>query len=93
MYLTQSVVFFYVEGFIKSFLCCGIWIPLSNISLACYLIHPLLILLYNGAQVTPFIYTDLNFVSLMAFEFKLPVISISTFVMSFLLDVVHVSSL
>lgn len=45
------------------------------------------------SQVTPFIYTDLNFVSLMAFEFKLPVISISTFVMSFLLDVVHVSSL
>uniref|UniRef100_A0A3P8X1G2 O-acyltransferase like n=1 Tax=Cynoglossus semilaevis TaxID=244447 RepID=A0A3P8X1G2_CYNSE len=51
-------------GFIKSFLCCGIWIPLSNISLACYLIHPLLILLYNGAQVTPFIYTDLNFMYL-----------------------------
>ncbi|KAF0031579.1 hypothetical protein F2P81_016134 [Scophthalmus maximus] len=51
-------------GFIKSFLSLGFWLPLSNISFASYLSHPVLILLYMGLQETPTHYTALNFMYL-----------------------------
>lgn len=50
-------------GFVNRFLSMRVWVPLSNISFACYLVHPLLILLYNSKQETLIHYTDLNFVS------------------------------
>ncbi|XP_060747525.1 O-acyltransferase like protein [Tachysurus vachellii] len=47
-------------GFVNKFLSMHVWVPLSNISFACYLVHPLLILLYNSRQETLIHYTDLN---------------------------------
>ncbi|XP_060926685.1 O-acyltransferase like protein-like [Limanda limanda] len=48
-------------GFIKSFLSLGFWLPLSNMSFACYLLHPIIMNIYLGLQETPIHYTDLNF--------------------------------
>ncbi|XP_059381996.1 O-acyltransferase like protein [Carassius carassius] len=48
-------------GFVDKILSLGLWAPLSNISFACYLIHPVIIILYNGKQETAMHYTDFNF--------------------------------
>ncbi|XP_041667058.1 O-acyltransferase like protein [Cheilinus undulatus] len=48
-------------GFINSLLSLNVWVPLSNISFACYLAHPVFIILYIGLQETPIHYTDINF--------------------------------
>uniref|UniRef100_A0A1A8BTV4 O-acyltransferase like n=1 Tax=Nothobranchius kadleci TaxID=1051664 RepID=A0A1A8BTV4_NOTKA len=51
-------------GFIKTLLSLRFWVPLSNISFACYLIHPVFIILYIGLQETPIHYSDINFMYL-----------------------------
>ncbi|XP_057674837.1 O-acyltransferase like protein [Corythoichthys intestinalis] len=51
-------------GFINSFLSLSMWVPLTRISFACYLIHPVFILVYIGLQETPIHYTDINFMYL-----------------------------
>ncbi|KAG7269144.1 hypothetical protein CRUP_001599, partial [Coryphaenoides rupestris] len=51
-------------GFVHSLLSLGVWAPLSHISFSCYLIHPFLIILYNGKQETSMHYTDFNFMYL-----------------------------
>uniref|UniRef100_A0A3B5AGR7 Nose resistant to fluoxetine protein 6-like n=1 Tax=Stegastes partitus TaxID=144197 RepID=A0A3B5AGR7_9TELE len=51
-------------GFIKRLLSLSFWVPLSNISFACYLIHPVFIIAYIGLQETPIHYSDINFMYL-----------------------------
>ncbi|KAM9338056.1 O-acyltransferase like protein [Symphorus nematophorus] len=51
-------------GFIKNLLSMGFWLPLSNISFACYLTHPVFMIFYNGLLETPLHYTDINFMYL-----------------------------
>uniref|UniRef100_A0A8C4H3T9 O-acyltransferase like n=1 Tax=Dicentrarchus labrax TaxID=13489 RepID=A0A8C4H3T9_DICLA len=48
----------------RSLLSLDFWVPLSNISFACYLTHPVFIILYIGLQETPIHYTDINFMYL-----------------------------
>ncbi|XP_028274323.1 O-acyltransferase like protein [Parambassis ranga] len=48
-------------GFIQTLLSLSFWVPLSNISFACYLTHPIFIIIYIGLQETPIHYTDINF--------------------------------
>uniref|UniRef100_A0A8C6TB82 O-acyltransferase like n=1 Tax=Neogobius melanostomus TaxID=47308 RepID=A0A8C6TB82_9GOBI len=44
-----------------TFLSSRFWRPFSNISFACYLTHPVFILIYIGVQETPIHYSDINF--------------------------------
>ncbi|XP_053304138.1 O-acyltransferase like protein-like [Spea bombifrons] len=47
-------------GFINTLLSCNTWSFLSRISYACYLTHPVIIILYCGLQETLFHYLDIN---------------------------------
>ncbi|XP_077593781.1 O-acyltransferase like protein [Stigmatopora nigra] len=51
-------------GFINRFLSFSVWVPLARISFACYLIHPVFILVYIALQETPIHYTDITFMYL-----------------------------
>ncbi|CAL8341046.1 unnamed protein product [Arctogadus glacialis] len=51
-------------GLVHSLLSLGVWAPLSHISFSCYLIHPFLIILYNGKQETTMHFTNFNFMYL-----------------------------
>uniref|UniRef100_A0A8C4X4Q0 O-acyltransferase like n=1 Tax=Erpetoichthys calabaricus TaxID=27687 RepID=A0A8C4X4Q0_ERPCA len=50
-------------GFVQSFLSLHFWRPLSNISFACYMVHPLIIIGYSMMQETGLQYTAWNLVS------------------------------
>ncbi|XP_039606416.1 O-acyltransferase like protein isoform X2 [Polypterus senegalus] len=47
-------------GFVQSFLSLCFWRPLSNISFACYMVHPLIIIGYSMIQETGLQYTAWN---------------------------------
>ncbi|XP_051890067.1 O-acyltransferase like protein [Pristis pectinata] len=47
-------------GFVSTLLSSKLWIPLANLSYACFLIHPAVIDMYYGLQETLLHYTDIN---------------------------------
>ncbi|XP_071385520.1 O-acyltransferase like protein [Centroberyx affinis] len=71
-------------GFIKRLLSLGLWVPISNISFACYMVHPILINYYNGKQETPVHYTDINFMYL--FSGHLAVSLVAGYVLTVLVE-------
>ncbi|XP_071754399.1 O-acyltransferase like protein-like [Centroberyx gerrardi] len=71
-------------GFIKRLLSLGLWVPISNISFACYLVHPVLMTHYNGKQETPMHYTDINFMYL--FSSNLAVTLVAGYILTVLVE-------
>ncbi|XP_055503213.1 O-acyltransferase like protein [Leucoraja erinacea] len=47
-------------GFVNTLLSSKLWIPVANLSYACFLIHPAVIDMYYGLQETLLHYTDIN---------------------------------
>ncbi|KAM9820951.1 O-acyltransferase like protein-like [Neosynchiropus ocellatus] len=68
-------------GFVKTLLSLRLWTPLANISYACYLTHPVFIILFIGLQETPIHYTNINFMYMFLGHLVL------TLVVSFLLTI------
>ncbi|XP_063746127.1 O-acyltransferase like protein-like [Eleginops maclovinus] len=62
-------------GVINSFLSLGFWVPLSNISFACYLTHPIFMIFYIGMQETAIHYTEITYLYLFLGHLMLTIVS------------------
>ncbi|KAM8871913.1 O-acyltransferase like protein-like [Synchiropus picturatus] len=71
-------------GFIMSLLSLKFWLPLSNLSFSCYLIHPLVVYIYIGLQETLIHYLNINFMYL--FVGHMVLIVVLSYVMTVLVE-------